>query len=493
MPWIGFLLLPLGLGDEPDWKAYKKELHPDHGVERREQAILNVAFYDSPQAMNLLLESLGETLARLEDLEEDRAANDAALHNALAPQIQNARDPTGVNYAGLEGLQEKQKHLGERITEQEQVVRAFRDALAGFENRDTWPILLRAKDHKKHPRLRLLLLDVLARMDDPVITEYLVELLHHKDPELQKAAADALSHHSREHVPVPAYGALLHDEDWQLRAVAIDALGRLGGTAAIDLLVHRTPLETGHLLTEMCSRLEILTGQKLGKTPAAWLDWWEKNQGSYQDGPVVLSRPITAKGDGRMEYWGIRVDSLRVVFVIDVSGSMAAALDDYEDLHPPPGKARIDLARRQLKAAIGSLTSDAMFNLIAYNDIVLRWEERLQPAREEVKKRAFEWLDQLQAAAATNVFDALEAAFTASSSSTRDRYYDSVGDTILFLSDGAPTAGRTTDCEEILAQVREWNRTRKIAIHCFGIGKQLNRDFMKRLAEQNGGQCRFIE
>ena len=42
---------------------------------------------------------------------------------------------------------------------------------------------------------------------------------------------------------------------------------------------------------------------------------------------------------------------------------------------------------------------------------------------------------------------------------------DTVGDTILFLSDGGPTAGRTTDCDEILAQVREWNRVKKLTFH----------------------------
>ena len=74
-----------------------------------------------------------------------------------------------------------------------------------------------------------------------------------------------------------------------------------------------------------------------------------------------------------------------------------------------------------------------------------------------------------------------------------DKYYKSKGDTLLFLSDGGPTAGRTTDEEEILEQVREWNRTANITLHTIGIGRQLNRRFMKALAEQNGGRCQFIE
>jgi len=45
-----------------------------------------------------------------------------------------------------------------------------------------------------------------------------------------------------------------------------------------------------------------------------------------------------------------------------------------------------------------------------------------------------------------------------------------------------------TDCEEILRLVREWNTTRHVTIHTVGIGKQVVEVFLKRLAEESGGQ-----
>ncbi len=73
------------------------------------------------------------------------------------------------------------------------------------------------------------------------------------------------------------------------------------------------------------------------------------------------------------------------------------------------------------------------------------------------------------------------------------------------LSDGLPTAGKATVPEQILARVRALNRLRRVRIHTIalllgaqpdaergGVGETADMtDFMRRLAEQNGGI--FIE
>ena len=42
--------------------------------------------------------------------------------------------------------------------------------------------------------------------------------------------------------------------------------------------------------------------------------------------------------------------------------------------------------------------------------------------------------------------------------------------------------------EEILRRVREWNRLSRIVLHVVGVGKDHDAVFMRRLAEENGGQ-----
>ena len=67
-------------------------------------------------------------------------------------------------------------------------------------------------------------------------------------------------------------------------------------------------------------------------------------------------------------------------------------------------------------------------------------------------------------------------------------------DTIVFLSDGKPTQGKTTDPDAIRTAVREWNKSRRVAVHtvAFGAIKKEGQDgadpqFMKALADDTGG------
>ena len=60
-------------------------------------------------------------------------------------------------------------------------------------------------------------------------------------------------------------------------------------------------------------------------------------------------------------------------------------------------------------------------------------------------------------------------------------------DTFFFMTDGTPTAGKLQKPDEILAAVREWNRTAKVVIHCVGVGDAADADFLGRLAAENGG------
>ena len=75
-----------------------------------------------------------------------------------------------------------------------------------------------------------------------------------------------------------------------------------------------------------------------------------------------------------------------------------------------------------------------------------------------------------------------------------DKAYPGVAvDTIILLSDGAPTdnavpESKDMDPKEILAHVREWNPQKRIVIHCVGIDNVVQGiEFMKKLAAENGG------
>ena len=67
-----------------------------------------------------------------------------------------------------------------------------------------------------------------------------------------------------------------------------------------------------------------------------------------------------------------------------------------------------------------------------------------------------------------------------------DKNYAGRVDTIFFLSDGRPSWGVFTDTGDIISEVNAANELRKVVIHTIAIG-EFQKDFMRRLAEENGG------
>lgn len=479
---------------EEELKRYRKQLEPGTSLEPRLEAMKNVAFYDAVPTTKLLIDSLAATLKRLEELEAKRVANDGRIDRILRAPIEKGGGKATPDYSGVSELQTAQKVLGRQIADEESAVRGFVETLATLKRAESLDFLMGQRP-KKPARLAVTLLETLGRIDDGRVAEHLIGRLEDASFEVRTAAAAALLRQRPEFIPAESFAPLLRSSQWQERSLAIDALARLGGRDAVEMLVVQTTREDGRMLADLCGRLEQLTGQKLGKTPPAWVDWWQKNKGAWEGRGIDLSQPAQViQSAGRYgSFFSVKFDSLRVVYVIDISGSMLAAVEDHEELSPAPGKSRVELARREVKASINGLSPESSFNLIAYSDVVIPWNDRNVPATPANRKLAYEWLDGLTAVGATNIFDALDTAFHLAPRSTKDSFYATTGDTILFMSDGGPTCGRTTDCDEILAQVREWNRTRRITIHSVGIGRQTVQSFLKALAKENGGQCVFIE
>ena len=63
-------------------------------------------------------------------------------------------------------------------------------------------------------------------------------------------------------------------------------------------------------------------------------------------------------------------------------------------------------------------------------------------------------------------------------------------DTIVVLSDGQPTAGRITDPEDILADVRHRTRLRGVVVHCVALN--FRSELMAGLAAATGGTYREV-
>jgi Mg-chelatase subunit ChlD len=188
------------------------------------------------------------------------------------------------------------------------------------------------------------------------------------------------------------------------------------------------------------------------------------------------------KDEGGITFYGIHILSDRVLFVLDVSGSMDQAA------RPGPegqgGEARIAVARREMAGAVNNLNDGDRFNLILFNHQVLLWQPgKMVESTETTRRQAARWGSEQPPTGGTNIHDALEAAFAMALRVTGRPEVD----TILFMTDGRPTAGKVQDPARILEEVRLWNRAARLKIHCVGVGEH-DEAFLQALAEIGNGQ-----
>ena len=103
------------------------------------------------------------------------------------------------------------------------------------------------------------------------------------------------------------------------------------------------------------------------------------------------------------------------------------------------------------------------------------------------------FLDSLRPNGPTNLYDAMSKALGFGGRGLYDKYYAAGFDTLYVITDGAPTAGPVVDKDEIRRRVREQNQLRKVAIHCITFGDKNDTDFLKPMAEENGGRHIHVE
>lgn len=253
----------------------------------------------------------------------------------------------------------------------------------------------------------------------------------------------------------------LKAKDWQVRAAAIRGLGKLKAKESIDLLIERMAKEDGRLLVDIGEALKTLTGKALGYSQGHWKDWWKVNRETF-----VFPEKAEGVGGaaGTTTFYGVPVLSKKIIFCLDISGSMSADAG---------GENRLEQAKKELTKVLDSLPKDTMVNLIFFDHNIEPWQKQLVAAKANLAA-AKKVVKELKPRGGTNIYDTLEKAFE-----------DPAVDTIYLLSDGSPGSGKFVNTDDICREIKKMNRSRQIVIHTISLGAS---PFMKRLAEENGGQ-----
>jgi len=215
-------------------------------------------------------------------------------------------------------------------------------------------------------------------------------------------------------------------------------------------------------------------------------------------------------------YYGINTANTKnVLFIIDISGSMEGkaetdaqgkviskttevvgnkVADKIGGLGGQVVKkattnqlTKLGKAKKELIPTIRGLSEGTKFNIIIFEDKVKVWGTKLFEANSTNKGLALAYLEKLESGGGTNIYESVEKAFQIAGPGAKDGTTAMVVETIFLLSDGEPTSGAITNTTEICEKIRSWNPKNRVIIHTIGLGEDCDKEFMKKIASENGG------
>ncbi len=160
-----------------------------------------------------------------------------------------------------------------------------------------------------------------------------------------------------------------------------------------------------------------------------------------------------------------------VIFVVDVSGSMAGE--------------KIEQAKEALRYCINTLNRDDRFEIISFSSGIEQFQNGLKKAARDEKNNASYFIDNLSASGGTNINEALQKALSMKEGK------DERPTSIVFLTDGLPTEGEK-DIKNILANLMKQGKA-FMKIFNFGVGYDVNTFLLDKLARDSHGSVNYVK
>lgn len=359
----------------------------------------------------------------------------------------------------------------------------------------------------------------LANMKDASTIDALVIALGDKIPALRVIAAEALGELKATQANAALLAQVETASDWALQKVAIESIAKIRARESIEPLLKLFETREGVLVEAIYKALVAITGEDFSYDAAFWRRWWERAGPAFvvpTDDELAKKRERIAaneskyKRPGSKTYHSIETLSKKLIFVIDVSSSMndKITLPDSatkEQIDAFGSRVKMDIAKNELIALLGSLESDVDFNIITFSGYAKPWQDGLVGA--SMRTAAIKYVSKLQPQTPsaggrsnapttggsgdemkTNTYAALLSAFGFAEDGAADWKKRGKVDTLFFVTDGLPTTGQIVDVPKMIDAVCEMNRTRGLTIHLVMFDADAARR-MAGLATRNGGKC----
>ena len=222
----------------------------------------------------------------------------------------------------------------------------------------------------------------------------------------------------------------------------------------------------------------------------AWSTWWEKNENEVLGGNYIPSLTDKADLPGQTQFYGIPLNSAKVIFIIDVSLSMketSAWKPEIVDNDKLEGERMIDVARYELRKIIRSIQEGASFNVIGMYGRLALLSDKWVIAGKNEREKSIKFVQALEIKSGTDVHGALMRALDFSGGNWNNPPREDSIDTIFILTDGIPSVG-LVDRSQIPDRVLDAARFKRIAVTTIAVAPpKEGREILKKIAAGTGG------
>jgi len=335
------------------------------------------------------------------------------------------------------------------------VLRNCEESLRKTSTADAAEVIIREAKKGRSLRVRFHLARSLGGIKGDAAGKTLAELADDKDPAIVVGVAGGLRDRSEDSCVDLALKILRRkDCPWEAALGALDALEKLKKSEkAVDGLIElweSQKVEAGRVRTRLLDVLAKLSGiaEPRGEDPA----WWKEAWAAKKAGKDVPKPDPLPPGPDPAEFYGIKIRSNRVVFLLDTCGGMDGAFsraqagpnkpadpkksdeprkpgakkggDPQEEaakakaeelrrrIEARPGRKKMDDLKRETAGAIYALDSHVSFGVVWYDNEPRTWKEELVPATWQNKAACLQEIEKVSTVGTngTNFWGALELA-----------------------------------------------------------------------------------
>jgi hypothetical protein len=273
-------------------------------------------------------------------------------------------------------------------------------------------------------------------------------------------------------------------EPLPVQIAACRALARLPDKRSFPVLIkymHDAKEKAiGRGMYESCGALRALSKVEYIPDPNTWKSWWDQNEKTFDFKDAAASPKFNYELEQKSDvsYYEIPLIENRIVFVLDVSGSMIAGGNPN----------RLQSAVKEMSELISRMTDKQYFNIVTFSTHFKRWQVApMVQATEPMKKEAKAFLETLKPGGGTATALAFEEVIQNIVAMTSC-------ETVFLVSDGGPNPWSKNIKVEHQVRFITWlNQFMKTRIHTIGIYSKAPSDPPALAAEDTKDMKAFLE